>query len=105
MTNMENVFFHSVPVDPEQVAKTGSFTTLQVRINHRDDLANAATHQLLADWNRFVGDGNGKQSHSSLCDLGNWCSLVFPDSKPDRIGLLTYLTDLGLIHDGNIAYP
>jgi hypothetical protein len=97
---MEQIFFHSRAIDPEEVSKTGSFTSLPVRINYRDDLANAATRLLIADWNAFVGDGGGKESHSSLCELGNWCSLVFPETQPERLGVLTYLTDLGLIHDG-----
>lgn len=97
---MEHIFYHSKPVSSEEVARTGSFTSLQVRINHRDDIANAATRQLLADWKSFVGDGSEQESNSSLCELGNWCSLVFPDSIPERLAILTYLTDLGLIHDG-----
>ena len=99
---MKHIFHHSKPISSEEVARTGSFTSLQVRINHRDDVANAATRQLLTDWKSFVGDGceHEQESNSSLCELGNWCSLVFPDSIPERLAILTYLTDLGLIHDG-----
>lgn len=98
---MDQLFLNSREISRDEVLKTGSFTSLQVRINHRDDLANAATHKLLDDWNTQVGDGGGKALNSSLCDLGNWCSLVFPETQYERLAVLTYLTDLGLIHDGN----
>lgn len=96
----EQLFPHCRLIDAEELSKTGSFTALQARINYRDDVANAATLQLLADWKSFIGDDNEQESNSSLCELGNWCSLVFPDSSPERLSILTYLTDLGLIHDG-----
>lgn len=97
------IFLHSVLVPAEKVQKTGCFTLLPVRINKRDDIANAATHKLLADWHLHVGDGWGEESHSCLCELGNWCSLIFPETALDRLGLLTYLINLGLIHDGTLS--
>lgn len=51
----------------------------------------------------MVGDGWESKSNSSLSEVGNWCSLVFPETKPERIRTLTHLIDLGLIHDG-ISY-
>ena len=45
-------------------------------------------------------DGREKTSHASMWDGGNWCSFIFAEAKPDRLGLLTYITDLGLLHDG-----
>lgn len=96
----EHLFQHCRAISQDELEATGSFTSLEARINLRDDVANAATYKLLADWKSFVGDGNEQESNSSLCELGNWCSLVFPDSSPERLAVLTYLTDMGLIHDG-----
>ncbi|KAJ5026979.1 geranylgeranyl pyrophosphate synthase [Bipolaris maydis] len=98
---MEAIFQYSSPVDIKELSKNGYFSQLMPRINHRDDLANAATRKLLSDWAGMVGDGWESESNSSLSEVGNWCSLVFPETKPERIGTLTYLTDLGLIHDDN----
>ncbi|KAH7110377.1 geranylgeranyl pyrophosphate synthase [Dendryphion nanum] len=89
---------HSRLIDPEEISKY-CFTILPVRIHVRDDIANAATLALVRDWNELVQDGREKISHCSLCDKGNWCSFIFPESIPNRLGLLTYLTDIGLIHD------
>ncbi|XP_014554778.1 hypothetical protein COCVIDRAFT_39390 [Bipolaris victoriae FI3] len=98
---MKAIFQHCSPVDPKELSKHGHFSKLMPRINHRDNLANAATRKLLLDWAEMVGDGWESESHSSLSKVGNWCSLVFPETKPERLGTLTYLTDLGLIHDAN----
>ena len=98
--SIEHLFQYCRAITPEELSRSGSFTSLEARINLRDDVANAATRRLLAVWKSFVGDGNEQESNSSLCELGNWCALVFPDSSADRLAVLTYLTDMGLIHDG-----
>jgi hypothetical protein len=87
-------------IAPEEALKTGCFTTLPIRMNPREDVANTATYKVLKDWHRYIGDGHGKASHSSLCELGNWCALTHPESLPERLGIITYLSDLGMIHDG-----
>jgi ophiobolin F synthase len=92
-------YTHSRLIDPEEISKH-CFTILPVRIHIRDDIANAATLALVRDWSELVQDGREKISHCSLCSKGNWCSFIFPESIPNRLGLLTYLTDIGLIHDG-----
>jgi ophiobolin F synthase len=95
---------HSRLIDPEEIRKH-CFTILPVRIHVRDDIANAATLALVRDWSVLVQDGREQISHCSLCAKGNWCSFIFPESIPNRLGLLTYLTDLGLIHDGKYIAP
>lgn len=86
-------------IEPQEVAKY-CFTSLPVRIHKRDDIANAATLALVRDWSEKVQDGREKVTHCSIGPKGNWCSFIFPDALPDRLGLLTYTTDIGLIHDG-----
>lgn len=97
---METIWVHSIPIDDSQVKATGSFTTLPVRINKRNDVADAWSQRMLDDWGRHIGDGQEHLSLISPSALGNLCSFSFPESPPERLGLVTYLCDLGLIHDG-----
>ncbi|KAI9774496.1 MAG: hypothetical protein M1839_001684 [Geoglossum umbratile] len=93
------MFTHSIPIDPAEVRKTGSFTTLPVRIHRQNDLADAANHKLLKDWDRYIGDGQEKKTFGSLCELGNLCALVCPEVEPERLRVLAYGVELGFIHD------
>jgi geranylgeranyl pyrophosphate synthase len=95
----EEVFLQSRLVPVEEIEGSGCFTTLPVRMAKRVDLADAATHRLVNDWAKYVGDGWEKKSLISLNERGNLCALIYPESFPERLGLLTYLTDMGLIHD------
>jgi ophiobolin F synthase len=99
------MFIHSIPIDPAEVRKTGSFTTLPVRIHRQNDLADAANHKLLKDWDRYIGDGQEKKTFGSLCELGNLCSLVCPEVEPERLRVLAYGVELGFIHDGGCINP
>ncbi len=97
------LFTQSLLVDTNEVQRSGCFTSLPVRRHARDDIANAATFALVRDWGELVQDGREKISHCSLREKGSWGSFIFPESLPERLGLLTYLTDLGLIHDGKLS--
>jgi hypothetical protein len=45
-------------------------------------------------------DGQDRKSNGSPCIVGNWGSFIWPESEPDRLGLLCYLLDAGCFHDG-----
>ncbi|KAL1796230.1 hypothetical protein ACET3X_004770 [Alternaria dauci] len=46
-----------------------------------------------------MGDGRELHTHFSFSPVGNWSSLIYPEAIPERLGVLAYLSDLGLIHD------
>jgi ophiobolin F synthase len=48
-----------------------------------------------------MGDGRERHTYFSFSPVGNWSSLIYPEAIPERLGVLAYLSDLGLIHDGN----
>lgn len=99
---MEQISQYSKAIDEHEVFRTGSFTSLPIRIHHDDDVANLATCRLLADWKAYFNDGNDREYSSCLSEVGNLCSLMFSECKPNRLSILTYLTDLGFIHDGKV---
>jgi ophiobolin F synthase len=104
MTEPQHTFLHSRLIDAEEVRRVGSFSTLPVRINLRDDLAHDAASKVLKDWNKYIGDGKDENAHLSMGPLGNLCSFLYPEALPERLGSLTYLTDFGTLFDGKQYY-
>ncbi|KAK8091906.1 Ophiobolin F synthase [Apiospora hydei] len=100
---MEPLSYQSKLVPADEASRTGCFTTLPIRIHPRDDLADTASHRFVRDWAREIGDGREKKTHFSFSPVGNWSSLIYPEAIPERLGVLAYLSDLGLIHDGKSA--
>ncbi|TDZ21940.1 Ophiobolin F synthase [Colletotrichum orbiculare MAFF 240422] len=96
---MTTIWEHCVDVDGEVAASTGCFTTLPIRIHRRNDIADDATKQSIHDWGAYVGDGWEQRSGSSWSPVGNWGAFIFPESLPDRLGVITYLANMGNIHD------
>ncbi|GKT67041.1 geranylgeranyl pyrophosphate synthetase [Colletotrichum tofieldiae] len=96
---MEALSYQSKLVSADEAGRTGCFTTLPIRIHPRDDLADAASRRFVKDWAREIGDGREKQTFFSFSPVGNWSSLIYPEAIPERLGVLAYLSDLGLIHD------
>lgn len=99
---METLSYQSRLVSADEACRTGCFTTLPIRIHPRDDLADAASRRFVKDWKREIGDDREKQTYFSFSPVGNWSSLIYPEAIPERLGVLAYLSDLGLIHDGKV---
>lgn len=94
------VWEHSRPISDDTIKKTPSFTTLPIRINQQNDVADAATRRALRDWDHYLHDGLAERALVSISDLGNLGAFAYPEVAPERLAILTYLTDLGMLHDG-----
>ncbi|GLA65892.1 hypothetical protein AtubIFM54640_008092 [Aspergillus tubingensis] len=90
---------HSRSIDVEAIKKTPSFTTLPIRRNERNDVANSATRRALQDWDHALHDGLAEKALISTSELGNLGAFAYPKVPPKRLAILTYLTDLGMLHD------
>ncbi|KAH8803528.1 geranylgeranyl pyrophosphate synthase [Xylogone sp. PMI_703] len=99
MAFMDEVFVHSRLIDESEIKKTKAFTTLPVRIHERNDIADAASSSLLRDWGYYMHDGLEKKALTSPSKLGNLCAFAYSEALPERLAIVTYMTDLGLIHD------
>lgn len=97
---MEPLTYQSTLISRDEAAETGCFTTLPIRIHAHDNLANDASKRFMRDWSREMGDGRETRTYFSFSPVGNWSSLIYPEAIPERLGVLAYLSDLGLIHDG-----
>ncbi|KAF4151442.1 hypothetical protein CNMCM6069_003861 [Aspergillus lentulus] len=93
------VWEHSRPISDDTIKKTPSFTTLSIRINQQNDVADAATRRALRDWDHYLHDGLAERALVSISDLGNLGAFAYPEVAPERLAILTYLTDLGMLHD------
>lgn len=93
-------WLHSVEISAEVARKTGCFTTLPIGIHRRNDIADEATLQSMRDWHQHVGDGWQARSGSAISPVGNWCALIFPESLEERLHSITYLANIGNIHNG-----
>ena len=91
---------HSRPIDAEAIKKTPSFTTLPIRMNEQVDVADSATRRALRDWDHCLHDGLADKALISISELGNLGAFAYPEVPPERLAILTYLTDLGMLHDG-----
>ena len=100
---VENVFKNCKLIHLDKVRETGCFTILPVWQHKREDIADAASLALIKDAGEFMRDGREQTSHCSISALGNLCIFVCPEAHPERLGLLTYMTDLGLMHDGKMS--
>ncbi|KAK0702763.1 geranylgeranyl pyrophosphate synthase [Lasiosphaeris hirsuta] len=97
---MDNdIFGHCKEVDRDQLNKSKSFTILPVRIHTRNDIADAACLALSRDWGSVVGDGREKIFHGAISPTGNWNAFIFPECLPDRLGLISYIGEVGMLHD------
>lgn len=100
LIDLDVMWQQSVKIDVEVAKATGCFTTLPLRIHSRNDIADQATMGSIKDWGMHIGDGWEKYSGSCCSPVGNWGAFIFPESLPDRLGVITYLANMGNIHDG-----
>ncbi len=99
------IFIQSRLIDPEEARKHGAFTTLPIRIHKRNDIADETSRKVLHDWGHHVGDGMEKKALTGFSKLGNLNAFTYTEALPERLGVLTYLVDLGMIHDGIYVLP
>ncbi|KAK2016512.1 terpenoid synthase [Colletotrichum eremochloae] len=90
---------YSLPIDRNEVVRSGALTSLPVRIHRYNHLADAGALCLTDDWQRAMQDGQHKRSNGSPSIVGNWASFIWPECRPERLGLLCYILDAGCFHD------
>jgi hypothetical protein len=96
----DQIFNYSVKVCADEVKKSGSFTTLPVRIKARNDIAVEASLRLLKDWEHHVNDGLSKVILTSNSPVGNLWALACAECPPEKLGIATYFSDIGFFYDG-----
>ena len=100
---MDELTCQSRLIPAEEAQRTGCFTSLPIRVHPRNGIADGATVKFTADWAKHVHDGREKRTHFCPSPVGNWNSFLYPEALPERLGTVSYLLDLGLIHDGEFT--
>ena len=98
------IFIHSRPVSIQEVQKVGYFTKLRVRIHNRDEVADSASHRLATEWRKASDEAAVLCYATTYSHLGNTASFWYPERRLERLGLASYFTDLGFLHDGMLTW-
>ncbi|PLN80107.1 isoprenoid synthase domain-containing protein [Aspergillus taichungensis] len=99
METTGRVWIYSQPVDEDLVRQSPAFTTLPVRVNKNNDVADAAARRALRDWGLYIADGMEKTPHVSSSPHGNYFSYTCLEGIPERLGLIVYLAEIGSLYD------
>jgi ophiobolin F synthase len=91
---------YSVPVEKEKVTGAEASDAITVRINRHNELADVGSVCIIGDWARIMKDGQDMRSNVSPSRVGNWTSFIYPETRPEKLGLLAYILDLACIHEG-----
>lgn len=105
MRTTDQIWIHSQPVAEDLVRKSPAFTTLPVRVNKHNDIADAAARRALHDWGLYIGDRMEDNTHVSSSPYGNLYCYTCLEGIPERLGLLVYLSDIGTLYDGECPLP
>ena len=90
----------SIPIADEEIRQDGCFSSLPVRKSTSGERCDEALQLLLKDWAVCMRDGREKTTSGIENPIsGNWIALVVPDCLPERLGLLTYITNIVFLHD------
>ncbi len=96
----EPLLLYCTALPPAQVCQSKAFTTLPVRQNNRNDIADAGSLAFITDWALVMQDGREKTHHGAISKTGNLTSFLWPECMPERLGLLSYFNEIGHMHDG-----
>lgn len=101
---MGSSFLHSTPVSVETATQAGVFTTLPARKSKYSDTADQAARRALRVWQSHASDDQSKQAFDatvpSLSPVGNIFAYVTPEALPERMRVYVYLSEFGIIYDG-----
>jgi hypothetical protein len=80
--------------------EAGCFTTMEARLNKWDEFANSGAKRAVNDYARAFGLERHNYAPCLCSPGGNMVSFSYPEVLPDRMELISYITELGLLHDG-----
>lgn len=100
--NLDESWIHSVPVDQPTERAPDCFTSLPVRINKYDDIMNLYSMNATNDLAAAMCDDAVHQLGpvGSFSEVGNAASFFYPESLPEKAGIVAYFTHFYFIYDG-----
>jgi hypothetical protein len=89
----------SEEIDPDIAKAQGCFTTLPIRVHRDKQAAEEASQRLVAEWENKMKGGHKADSIASFGPNGHLVALSIPECLPERLELVTYVTDFMFFHD------
>ncbi|KAG8529592.1 uncharacterized protein KY384_006229 [Bacidia gigantensis] len=96
---MDIEWSYSTPVDPVEAHRTGSFTTLPIRVNKYRDIARSSSQILFHDYERIFGLGILDTCHGGSSPNGDFTIFAYAETPSERMPALVRLNDLAFLHD------
>ncbi len=78
------------------------FTTLDVRKHKQEYLAHQGSQEIMKDLATVLGDNVRWKACSQAA--GHMMALSVPECLPDRLGLISGITDMTFLMDGSLAH-
>lgn len=92
---------HSHAVPAEELEASGCFTILPVRRSNIWKVLEDVASSTQRDWRQKVGDDTPSDFHGTANPIsGSWDSVVLPGSIPERLKLITRMTQTLFLIDG-----
>ena len=90
---------YSHPVSAAELKKWGAFTTMEVRNHRQEELAYQGSREFVEDvsksWDYDISWKCCAQNN------GHFIALCVPECLPERLTLLSAISDLMFLHDGS----
>ena len=95
---MQHVY--SREYDAESASRQGCWSILPLRIHKGERIANDASYEFIADWEKVAGKVEGVDDTICLCPGGHFVALTIPECLPERLRIVTRLSDFSYVYDG-----
>jgi hypothetical protein len=98
---------YSREYDAAAASELGCWSILPLRIHKNEQIAVDASYEFLADWEKVVGRAASKGAEDTicLCSNGHFVAVTIPECLPERLRIVTRLSDFSYVYDGTYSLP
>ncbi|KAI0517898.1 fusicoccadiene synthase [Xylaria bambusicola] len=89
---------YSHVIDPRSYDNLGLCDGIPLRVHRNADLEEAGTIRLRDDWRKYVGPLPGTNG-GNIGPVYSFTSVTIPECLPDRLEVVSYVMELGFLHD------
>ncbi|KAI0977017.1 fusicoccadiene synthase [Xylaria arbuscula] len=90
---------YSQLIDPRNYGNHGLCDGISLRVHHNVDIEEHGVIRLRNDWHRYVGSMPSVSLGGSMGPIYNSTSATIPECHPDRLEIVSYIMELGFLHD------
>ncbi|KAF2970090.1 hypothetical protein GQX73_g3439 [Xylaria multiplex] len=92
-------------IDPRSYDSQGLCDGIPLRVHRNADLAEAGIIRLRNDWRRYVGPLPLNSFGGGMGPVYNFPSVAIPECHPNRLEIVSYITEFGFLHDDIVDKP